>query len=89
MDSTQDDWWLKLISVKAAIREQFPPLSKVLQERPGSASDLENKRRYKESTELAKERAQRLRAEQSERRRANRSYNKGRADARPSSLEDA
>lgn len=82
--------WMLMINKRAAIREQFPPLSKVLSERPGSLTDRENKRRYQEAAELSKEREQKRRAEQSERRRSNRAYNKGRASkVRPSSLEAA
>lgn len=89
MNDLPEGWWLKMISVKAAIREQFPPLAKVLLERPGSATDRENKRLYKEAAELSKEREQRLRAERRDHAASNRRYKEGRASVRPSSMEAA
>jgi hypothetical protein len=51
----EPDWWC-LIDKKAALREQFPSLSKVRHERPGCAADNERKRVYREAAELAKAR---------------------------------
>ena len=49
------DWWV-LIDKKAALRERFPPLAKVRNERPGCAADVERKRVYREMAELEKAR---------------------------------
>lgn len=46
--------WLNLISKRAAISEQFPPLSKVLRERPGSASDTRRQRLIAEENQMSK-----------------------------------
>lgn len=52
-----DDFdWLKLISKRAAVSEQFPPLSKVLRERPGSASDARRQRLIAEENQMSKAR---------------------------------
>lgn len=48
--------WLNLISKRAAINEQFPPLSKVLRERPGSASDTRRQRLIAEQNQMSKAR---------------------------------
>lgn len=45
------DWWV-LIDKKAALKEQFPSLAKVRNERPGCAADNERKRLYREAAEL-------------------------------------
>lgn len=38
--------WLTLIDKKAAIREQFPSLQKVMRERPGTIRDRQNRELY-------------------------------------------
>lgn len=53
--------WMVLINKRAALREQFPPLQKLRGERPGSAQDMERKRRYREATELSRMREQQAR----------------------------
>lgn len=53
--------WMTLINKRAALREQFPRLQKVLGERPGSAQDKERKRVYREAAELSKAREQQAR----------------------------
>ncbi|MDF2507261.1 MAG: hypothetical protein K0Q52_1120 [Microbacterium sp.] len=55
MPDLEPDWWC-LIDKRAALREQFPPLSKVRNERPGCAADIERKRLFREEAELAKAR---------------------------------
>lgn len=48
--------WMKLIRKRAALSEQFPPLSKVLSERPGSASDARRQRLIAEANQMSKAR---------------------------------
>ena len=48
--------WLNLISKRAAISEQFPPLSKVIRERPGSATDTRRQRLIAEENQMSKAR---------------------------------
>jgi hypothetical protein len=49
--SDEPAWWSS-IDKKAAMREQFPPLSKVRSERPGCRQDIERKRVFREAAEL-------------------------------------
>lgn len=46
--------WMNLINKRAALREQFPPLSKVITERPGSATDTRRQRAIAEQNQMAK-----------------------------------
>lgn len=46
--------WMTLINKRAALREQFPPLSKVITERPGSATDQRRQRLVAEDNQMAK-----------------------------------
>ena len=73
------------------MREQFPPISKLRNERPGCAADIERQRLYREATELAKarDREARWRAavagntrrrEQAKRRKSNAAYKARRQD---------
>lgn len=50
--------WLTLIDKRAALREQFPPLSKVVRERPGSASDMRQQKLIAADNQEAKARAE-------------------------------
>lgn len=50
--------WLNLIDKRAALREQFPPLSKVVRERPGSATDTRRQKLIAADNQEAKARAQ-------------------------------
>lgn len=80
--------WMALIDKRAALREQFPPLSKVVRERPGSASDTRRQKLIAADNQEAKARAElarwqeaadknarrRERLENEKRRRAYRGY---------------
>lgn len=72
-DVEADPWWWPLISKRAALREQFPPLSKVRSERPGCAADVERQRMFREETQLRKVKEEQARwdaaATENERRR--------------------
>jgi len=56
--------WFQLIDKKAAGREQFPPLSRVIRERPGTSTDrtnrefwaADNRRNYHPTTPTEQER---------------------------------
>ena len=48
--------WLNLINRRAAMSEQFPSLSKVIRERPGSASDARRQRLIAEENQMSKAR---------------------------------
>lgn len=48
--------WLNLINKRAALREQFPPLSKLILERPGSDSDNRRQRLIAEENQMSKAR---------------------------------
>lgn len=47
--------WMVLINKRAALKEQFPSLRKVMNERPGCAVDIERQRMNRAATELQKE----------------------------------
>lgn len=64
--------WLTLIDKRAALREQFPPVSKVIRERPGSASDARRQRLIAEENQLSKSRADLARWQESADRNARR-----------------
>lgn len=49
--------WMTLIDKRAALREQFPPLSKVVRERPGSASDARKQKIIAADNQEAKARS--------------------------------
>lgn len=59
-EGSDPPWW-PLIDKRAAMREQFPSLTKVRSERPGCAADIERKRLFKEAAELKKVREQEAR----------------------------
>ncbi|MEI3845345.1 MULTISPECIES: hypothetical protein [unclassified Microbacterium] len=76
---TKDFDWMVLISKRAALKEQFPPLRKVLNERPGCAADIERKRIFREAAvmkraeaDMARRRAALVEAERRRERAANR-----------------
>lgn len=46
--------WLNLINKRAALREQFPPLSRVILERPGSDSDSRRQRLIAEENQMSR-----------------------------------
>lgn len=48
--------WLNLINKRAALREQFPPLSRLILERPGSDSDNRRQRLIAEENQMSKAR---------------------------------
>jgi hypothetical protein len=48
--------WLNLINKRAALREQFPPLSRLILERPGSNSDNRRQRLIAEENQMSKAR---------------------------------
>lgn len=48
--------WLTLIDKRAALREQFPPVSRLIRERPGSAADTRRQRLIAEENQLSKAR---------------------------------
>lgn len=48
--------WLNLINKRAALREQFPPLSRLILERPGSDSDTRRQRLIAEENQLSRAR---------------------------------
>lgn len=49
-DDVEPEWWA-LIDKRAALREQFPPLAKVLHERPGCAQDIARQRSFRLASE--------------------------------------
>lgn len=64
---SRSDDWLKLINKRAAMKEQFPTLAKVLRERPGSAQDRENRASFEIENRVSLERSRmvrKLRADQ-------------------------
>ena len=51
---SRDFDWMLLINKRAALKEQFPSLAKVRNERPGCAADIERKRVFREQAEMSK-----------------------------------
>lgn len=64
--------WLTLINKRAALKEQFPPLSRVILERPGSASDQRRQRLVREENQMSKARHELARFHESADRNARR-----------------
>ncbi|WP_136032507.1 hypothetical protein [Microbacterium sp. PF5] len=64
--------WLTLIDKRAALREQFPPLSRLRSERPGSASDNRRKELIAADNQLSKARAEQARWQEAADRNARR-----------------
>lgn len=76
--------WMVLINKRAALKEQFPSLAKVRNERPGCAADIERQRVFREAAEMkaAAEHDRRWRASVEENaRRRERAENHARAIA--------